>query len=255
VLEILQFLAGRPAPVPSMVIARELGFPRSSTYHLLNVLKDRGWVVYYADDRRWGLGSAVVPLAAAYRRTFPLALVARPLLEGLATQLDAWTFVAQFVHGRLVRSAEARPGWSGPSRNASDWADTPHAHAAGRALLSGLDRDAVLRLCGGRTPLSWPGSGPIRLNDLLAHVESERAAGVHVDRFGPLGGPVVAVSVWMGRGPAVAAVGVGLTADVAAPDNIGRHVAEAASALSERLTAPHAPKRTDACGAGMLVAA
>lgn len=57
-LDVLELLAGALRPLPSMVVARRCGMPKSSTHHLLNVLRDRGWATYDAEHRGWLLGPA-----------------------------------------------------------------------------------------------------------------------------------------------------------------------------------------------------
>ncbi len=98
---VLQLLARQAEPLPAAAIARELGLPRSSTYHLLAVLRDAGFVSHLADDRRWGLGVASFELGSAYARQAPLQRIARPLLIRL---VDATTHSAHLgvLHGRDV---------------------------------------------------------------------------------------------------------------------------------------------------------
>ncbi|HRA26990.1 helix-turn-helix domain-containing protein, partial [Ornithinibacter sp.] len=43
-LDVLGLIARRGEPVPAAAIARDLGLPRSTVYHLLTVLVDRGYV-------------------------------------------------------------------------------------------------------------------------------------------------------------------------------------------------------------------
>ena len=45
-LEVLGLLARHTEPLPAGSIARALGLPRSSTYHLLAVLRDHGFVTH-----------------------------------------------------------------------------------------------------------------------------------------------------------------------------------------------------------------
>jgi DNA-binding IclR family transcriptional regulator len=47
-----------------MMIARELAMPRSTTYHLLNVLRQRGFVSYHEETRRWSIGDKAIEIAA-----------------------------------------------------------------------------------------------------------------------------------------------------------------------------------------------
>ena len=48
-LAVLRLLARHTEPVPASAIARDLGLPRSSVYHLLTVLRDQGFVVHLAE--------------------------------------------------------------------------------------------------------------------------------------------------------------------------------------------------------------
>ena len=58
-------LAGRPGPVSGAAIMRDLDIPRSSAYHLLEVLTERGFVVYLADQRTYGLGVSAFEVGSA----------------------------------------------------------------------------------------------------------------------------------------------------------------------------------------------
>ena len=75
-LELLQLLARHAAPLPASAIARDLGLPRSSVYHLLAVLRRQGFVVHLPEQRRYGLGVAAFELGSAYSRQEPLRWIA-----------------------------------------------------------------------------------------------------------------------------------------------------------------------------------
>ena len=64
VLDVLEFLAKRDSPAPAGIIAAACGIPRSSTYGLLNLLRERRYVYYRAGERAWTLGSAAFELSA-----------------------------------------------------------------------------------------------------------------------------------------------------------------------------------------------
>jgi len=100
-LGILRLLARHTEPQPAAAIARDLGLPRSSVYHLLRVLTDEGFVVHLPEDRRYGLGVAAFELGSAYTRQAPLQRVGRPVLARLVetTRHNAHLAV---LHGRDV---------------------------------------------------------------------------------------------------------------------------------------------------------
>ena len=100
-LDLLSLLARHTEPLPAGSIARQLGLPRSTTYHLLAVLRDAGFVTHLPEDRRYGLGVAAFELGSAYQRQAPLQRIARPLLGRL---VDSTTHNAHLavLHGRDV---------------------------------------------------------------------------------------------------------------------------------------------------------
>src|SRR4029078_3886451 len=97
-LDVLTLLGRHVAPVPASAIARDLGLPRSTTYHLLGVLVDKGFVVHLAEERRYGLGTAAFELGSAYARQEPLRWVGATV----PLRLGALGWIAATVPSRLV---------------------------------------------------------------------------------------------------------------------------------------------------------
>ena len=50
-LDILGYLAQRTGTVEAATISRDLQLPRSSTYHILSVLTEKGFVLYVPEAR------------------------------------------------------------------------------------------------------------------------------------------------------------------------------------------------------------
>src|ERR687893_3051793 len=100
-LAVLQALARQPGPVPAAALARDLGLPRSTTYHLLAELMAAGFVVHLPEERRYGLGVSAFELGSAYLRQEPLARLARPVLGRLVDAVGCTAHLA-VLHGREV---------------------------------------------------------------------------------------------------------------------------------------------------------
>jgi DNA-binding IclR family transcriptional regulator len=101
VLDVLALLARQPEPVSAGTVATRLGLPRSTTYRLLAILTDRGYVSYLPEERRYGLGVAAYEIGSAYQRQAPLQRMARPILHGLADK-TAQNAHLSILHGRDV---------------------------------------------------------------------------------------------------------------------------------------------------------
>ncbi len=100
-LAVLGLLSRHTEPLPAATIAARLGIARSSTYHLLAVLQDHGFVVHLPEERRYGLGVAAFELGSAYSRQAPLQRLARPLLTRLVDETHHNAHVA-VLHGSDV---------------------------------------------------------------------------------------------------------------------------------------------------------
>ncbi len=112
-MAVLTTLAAADEPLSVAGIARAIGAPRSSTYQLLGVMADRGFVMRVAD--RWVLGPVSFTVGARFAHTAGLERRARPILRTLVERVHAIAPVAAHLavlHGRetlyVVKEAPAR---------------------------------------------------------------------------------------------------------------------------------------------------
>ena len=70
-LEALRVLAAAPGPVTAAALGRQLGIPRSSTYHLLAAMAGAGFVTHYPEEGGgawgWAPSRSVPPTCATSR--------------------------------------------------------------------------------------------------------------------------------------------------------------------------------------------
>ena len=181
-LTVLRLLARHTEPVPASAIARDLGLPRSSVYHLLAVLRDQGFVVHLPEERRYGLGVAAFELGSAYTRQAPLQRMARQSLVRLvdATRHNAHLAV---LHGRdvLYVIEERAPGR--PPLVTDVGVRLPsQLTASGLAMLASLPPQQVRALFPSRDAfVQRHGLGPTTLPGLRALLSRVRQDGFAVE--------------------------------------------------------------------------
>ena len=181
-LAVLRLLARHTEPVPASAIARDLGLPRSSVYHLLAVLRDQGFVVHLPEERRYGLGVAAFELGSAYTRQAPLQRMARQSLVRLvdATRHNAHLAV---LHGRdvLYVIEERAPGR--PPLVTDVGVRLPsQLTASGLAMLASLPPQQVRALFPSRDAfVQRHGLGPTTLPGLRALLSRVRQDGFAVE--------------------------------------------------------------------------
>ncbi|MFS2281827.1 IclR family transcriptional regulator [Microbacterium sp. OR21] len=178
-LRILRHLAQRPAPIAATALARDLGIPRSTVYHLLATLEQHGFVVHLPQERRWGLGTTAFELAGGYARQEPLARLGRPVLAALADRLGESAHLA-VMSGRDVLYIVEERAARRPALVTDVGVRLPaHLTATGRAMLAALPRAQVRALypdAGAFTDRTSRGPArPSELRDVLRRV---RQAGI-----------------------------------------------------------------------------
>jgi DNA-binding IclR family transcriptional regulator len=239
-LALLQVLARQAGPVPAAALARELGLPRSTTYHLLTELRAAGFVVHLPEERRYGLGVGAFEIGTAYLRQEPLARLARPVLARLVEEVGHSAHLA-VLHGRdvLYVVEERAPGR--PTLVTDVGVRLPaHLTASGRAVLADLPAAQVRALFPGADAfVSRTGLGPASLSALRRVLSRVRTEG-HAEEDGEVtpGLASVAVAVHDHTGRPVAGVAVTFgSADLTVADRVALvvRVRRAAGELARRI--------------------
>jgi DNA-binding IclR family transcriptional regulator len=137
-LRILTHLAAQRGPVPAATVAAALDLPRSTVYHLLAVMQERGFAVHIPEERRYGLGVAAFELSSGFSRQQPLTRLGRPLVERLVDSLGESGHLA-VLHGRDVLYLVEERAPRRPSLVTDVGVRLPaHLTATGRAMLAEL---------------------------------------------------------------------------------------------------------------------
>lgn len=179
-LGLLRALAAR-GPSTASALASAVGIPRSSTYHLLSVLTETGFVVHLPDERRWTLGPSAFEIGMAYLRHDPREELARPVLIDLAERVGQTVHLAALHGSEVVYLLKESP--RSPRRASTLITDVgvrlPAATtASGRAMLATLSTEQVRALMSSPTAfVSRTGRGPTSLSALRSVLVRERRAG------------------------------------------------------------------------------
>jgi DNA-binding IclR family transcriptional regulator len=246
-LALLQALARQPGPVPAAALARDLGLPRSTTYHLLAELLRAGFVVHLPEERRYGLGVSAFEIGSAYSRQEPLARLARPVLARLVDSVGNSAHLA-VLHGREVLYVVEQRAAGRPPLVTDVGVRLPaQLTASGRALLADLPPAHVRALFPDAGAfVERHGLGPRRLSELRRLLGQVRRAG-HATEDGEVtpGFASVAAAVHDHAGRPAAAVAVTFpTEEIDAPgrDELAGRVSRAAGELTRRINGSPPPR-------------
>lgn len=240
-LALLRLLAARAAPMPAASVARELGLPRSTTYHLLSVLEAEGFVVHLPEARAYGLGVSVFELGSAYLRHDPLERLARPLLVRLVDRVGVTAHLGILHGAQTLYLLKENPRGAVPLVTDVGVRLPAHLTAVGRAMLAHLPRAQVRALYPGVASfVDRTGAGPATPTELRRLLADERARGwAQEDGHVTPGIASVAAPVHDHSGRPVAAVGLTFPAasrpDPSDREPLADEVVATAEALTRRL--------------------
>ncbi len=236
-LAVLSHLAAQPGPVPAASIARDLGLPRSTTYHLLAAMGRAGFVVHLPEERRYGLGVSAFELGTAYTRQAPLARLARPVLARLVDAVGHNAHLA-VLHGREVLYVveERAPGRPPLVTDVGVRLPAPLT-ASGRAVLAALPAAQVRALFPDASVfVERHGTGPRSLTALRTLLQDTRRAGVaREDGEVTPGFASMAVAVLDHTDHPVAGLAVTWPTDDPPPPALADRLRRAADELSRRV--------------------
>jgi DNA-binding IclR family transcriptional regulator len=139
--ELLKALGARDEPATAFELADRCGLNRSTAWRILATLEDQGLVERDPATSRYGIGHALVTLAAGAGHE-PLVRRAHPHLRALAEACEETASLAVPRRLRLVYVDQVQA----PHVMAADWLGraTPlHATSTGKAFLAGLDDDEL----------------------------------------------------------------------------------------------------------------
>ncbi len=239
-LRVLSFLASQPDPVTLHRIANAVAMPRSSAYHLLNVMIDEGFVTHLEDEHRYALGVAAFEVGSGYTRQAPLQRIARRPLAELVDAVGESAHLA-VLNGRdiyyiLEERAQRRP----PLVTDVGVRLPAHLTASGRAILAQMPGRQVRALYGDRIAfVTRHGNGPASLGALTVLLSLSRRRGyAREDGEVTPGFSSVALAVTDHSSYPIAAVAVTFSSDASVDvESVVRRVAAVAGSLSRRLGA------------------
>ena len=157
-LRILSLLASQRGPIAASTIAALLDIPRSTTYRLLGILEESGFVLHFPEARRYGVGIAAFELSSGFFRQEPMARLGRPILAALVDRIGESAHLA-VLHGRdvIYLIEERAPGR--PMLVTDVGVRLPsHLTASGRALLAALPKSQLRALFPGEQAFAQRGA-------------------------------------------------------------------------------------------------
>lgn len=242
VLRIVKYLASHSGPARAATITRELELPRSTTYHLLKVLQEEGFLLHSPEDQAYVLSPLISDIGSSVLGANALAKLAKPVLERLVaeTKMPVVAHLSVLNHSDVVYASKVSANRA-PTVVTSVGVRLPaHLTATGRAMLAALPEAQLRAVYPTPTTLvTRAGPGPVTLEQLDEILTEARERGWAIEN-GEITleyASVAAAVLDHNRYPA-AAIGLTfrtMTVDPAQLRHLGLATVNAAGALSRRI--------------------
>ena len=241
-LQIVKYLASHSGPVRASTVSRDLGLPRSTTYHLMSVLQDEGFLLHSPENQAYGLSPLLAEIGSAVLGSNALGRMAGPILRRLVaeTRLPVVAHLGVLHHFDVVYASKVSAARA-PSVVTSIGVRLPaHLTATGRAMLASLPH-AQLRAIypTSESIVTRSGPGPVTVAQLDTLLAAARDSGWAVeDGDIDLAFASVAVAVLDHNGYPAAAVGLTFRRTIVDDDQwqrLGHAVRNAAQTLTQRI--------------------
>ena len=180
-VDILELLAQDRDGLTFTDLVKRLGLPKSSLHELLNLLKERSFVVVDRESRRYTLGIKVWEVGQAYVHHREIVAVATEEMERVVASINETAQLA--ILDRVENVYLAKVDCSHPLRIQTDVGKRypSHATALGKVLLSQLAPDEAARRLRG---IELPQLTPRTITDydeLMRTLTKTRSQGFGVD--------------------------------------------------------------------------
>ncbi len=241
VLQLLKYLAAHGGPVRASTIARDLGLPRSTTYQLLDVLREEGFLHHSPESQTYALSPLIADMGSSVAAADSLGRLATPVLERLVaeTRLPVVAHLGLLQHGDVVYASKIAARRA-PAVVTSIGVRLPaHLTATGRAMLALLPAAQLEAIYPPAQLATRTGAGPRTRDDLVLLLDEARNRGWATEN-GDITDDYASVAAAVIDHNGYPAAAVGLTFRGSTVDDrewllLGRAVRSAADALSRRL--------------------
>lgn len=163
-------------------ISRHLGVSKSTAHALLATLREQGYVSKVEPGPRYLLGMTLMRLGEQVRERMPLADVAQPVLQSLASQTNLTARLVLADHGRPLYVSRVEAGGAVRFSAQIGQHEFPHSTGVGKAILATMNPQDALHIARTHGLMQRTANTITDAGDLLKELDAVRARGYAIDQ-------------------------------------------------------------------------
>ena len=235
---IIDFMSKKSQPLSLAELSRGLGFPKSTTHHILDTLISEGYFYKESETRKYSLGYKFLEISRGILDNIDIRSIAHKYLRMLQEDCK------ETIHLTILRKVEVKVIFI-DKISASDGlslvtyiglTSDPHCHAGGKALLSQFPPSEIMDIYKDRPFKSYTQNTITSISKLLEELEEIRKRGYAIDNEEYLTGVrCVAAPISIG-GKAVAAVSITGSIFTMTLERINRELSSLVMATAKKIS-------------------
>lgn len=209
-LQVLLLLGRSNTPLSTLQIAQSCAIPKSSAHHLVNVMRDLGFISYDEQARLWRLGPVNLEMGRAYLRSDPLLANASAVMKQLSDVVGATSHLAVLDGEEVLYVNKTEPSGNAIRLVTEAGMRLPaHVTSVGLAILANLPDIEIEKRFRSSQVFKKVESGPKNATELLSVLKKVRKDGYALDKGMVTPGiACIASAISNAQGSAVASIGV-----------------------------------------------
>jgi IclR family KDG regulon transcriptional repressor len=162
-------------------LAARVDLPKSTTFRLLAILEERGYVERSPETERYRIGLRAFEIGSIYLQTMRLEREAQPFLRRLAQECNQTANLAVLDAGEIVHIAVVPPNRPIRFYATIGQRDSAHCSGLGKSLLADLEDDDLAAVVARRGLARRTDRTIDTIEALRAHLAQVRAQGFAID--------------------------------------------------------------------------
>ncbi len=180
-VKIIELLSKSPTGMSVSEISRALGFPKSTTHHILKTFLKHGFFSQNGESKKYALGIKFLYVSSAILAQLDIGKIAEGHLLDLHEKSHEIVQLYIAREGKMVCTSKVGNLRGLTLSSYVGWVTEPHASAAGKILLSGYAIESLLKIYPDKKLKKFGKNTITDLDLLIKDLEKVRAQGYAID--------------------------------------------------------------------------
>ena len=180
-IKILELLSEEAHGLPVSEISRELGFPKSTTHHILQTFLSHHYISQHVETKKYSLGVGILQISSTLLANLDINKIAEEYLQELYEKSREIVHLYILREGKIACVAKVGNPRGLTLSSSVGWITEPHAAGGGKVLLAEEPREKILSIYPDKVLRRYGKKTITNFDELLRELEKIRRQGYAID--------------------------------------------------------------------------